>query len=342
MRRLLLALLLICSIGIITLQLGAWGNEGHTWINEVAAAKQPKDVPKFFTDAGARLGWLGPEPDRWRNQNAEPELKWSQEADHFIDMEALPADFGDFPSDRYRYIKKLYEARAAKLAAGASQKEADTLLPEKVGFQPYITMEVYERLRVAFREYRHTKTDIDAKEKAAPKGKKKFVDAEDRAKLNGIENNIILYAGWLGHYVADGSQPLHTTVHYDGWTGANPSGYVTAHGIHSQFETRFVKDNLTEKDFAPAVHEATQLKNVRADYIAYLKESNSLVEPLYKLEKIGAFADKGTPEGREFAKQRLAAGAQMLASMWYTAWMESAVDPPDPYADRKPATVEKK
>src|SRR4051812_47377252 len=226
MRRLLLALLLICSIGIVTLQLGAWGNERHTWINEVAAtklpAKGPDAMPKFFTDASARLGWLGPEPDRWRNQNAEPELKWSQEPDHFIDMEALPADFGDLPSDRPRYIKKLYEARAAKLAAGASQKEADTLLPERIGFQPYITMEVYERLRVAFREYRHTLTDIDAKEKAGapetnssgkastkrsakPSAKrsnaKKFVDAEDRGKLHGIENNIILYAGWLGHYV---------------------------------------------------------------------------------------------------------------------------------------------
>src|SRR3954469_2927209 len=209
-RRFAVSALVIAIVTLITLQLGAWGNDGHTWINEVAATKLPKDMPAFFSEASARLGWLGPEPDRWRNQNAEPELKYSQETDHFIDMEALPADFGDFPSDRYRYIKKLYEARAAKLAAGASQKEADALLPEKIGFQPYITMEVYERLRVAFREYRHTLTDIDAKEKAgAPEtnssGKKsakksakkspkhsnakKFVDSEDRGKLNGIENN---------------------------------------------------------------------------------------------------------------------------------------------------------
>jgi hypothetical protein len=337
LRKLALIFSIILAITVITVQLGAWGNEGHTWINEVAATKLPKDMPKFFSDASARLGWLGPEPDRWRNQNSEPELKWSQEADHFIDLEALPSDFGDFPSDRYRYIKKLYEARAAKLAAGATQKEADALLPERIGFQPYITMEVYDRLKVAFREYRHTQADIEAFEKTNKKSKHKLDDG-DRAKLHGIENNIILYAGWLGHYVADGSQPLHTTVKYDGWIGPNPENYVTAHGIHSQFESRFVHDNLTEKDFASMVNEATQLKNVRADYIAYLKDSNSLVEPLYKLEKTGAFADKGTPEGREFTEQRLAAGAQMLANMWYTAWMESAVDPPDPYADKKATT----
>jgi hypothetical protein len=343
MRRVLLTFFAIISITFITIQLGAWGNDGHTWINEVAAQNLPKDMPKFFADASARLGWIGPEPDRWRNQNSEPELKYSQEADHFIDLEALPADFGDFPSDRYRYIKKLYEARAKALAAGATQKDADALLPERIGFQPYITMEVYERLRVAFREYRHTQADIDAFENAHKKDKHNIDDA-DRNKLHGIESNIILYAGWLGHYVADAAQPLHTTVQYNGWTGPNPNGYTTEHKIHSQFESEFVHDNLTEKDFAPMVHEATQLKNVRQDYMAFLKDSNLLVEPLYKLEKTGAFTDKGTPEGKKFTEERLAAGAQMLANMWYTAWMESAVDPPDPYADRKPigAPAEKK
>ena len=341
-RKLAVVILIVVAVAAVTIQLGAWGSEGHTWINEVAALKMPTKgtsaMPAFFSKASARLGWLGPEPDRWRNQNGEAELKYSQEADHFIDMERLPADFGEYPTDRYRFIKKLYELRAARLAAGATQREADDLLPERVGMQPYITMEVYDRLRVAFREYRHTQADIEAYEKANKRSKHK-IDDKDRAQLHGIENNIILYAGWLGHYVADGSQPLHTSVHYDGWTGPNPNGYVTAHGIHSQFETRFVKDNLTERDFADAVHEATQLRTPRADYIAYLKESNSLVEPLYKLEKAGAFAGTGTPEGREFVKQRLAAGAQMLANLWYTAWMESAVDPPDPYADRKAATA---
>src|SRR4051794_15612257 len=88
---------------------GAWGNEGHTWINQVAATKLPKAMPIFMRKAGDRLGFLGPEPDRWRNQNGEPELKYSQEADHFIDMERIPADFGELPVGRYGFMKKLYE-----------------------------------------------------------------------------------------------------------------------------------------------------------------------------------------------------------------------------------------
>ena len=54
----------------------------------------------------------------------------------------------------------------------------------------------------------------------------------------------MFYAGWLGHYVADGSQPLHTTIQYNGWTGPNPNGYTTEHKIHAQFETAFVIANV--------------------------------------------------------------------------------------------------
>src|SRR3954447_1749167 len=194
MRRICLwAGLVMAIVGATSLQLGAWGNEGHIWINEVAATKLPKSMPAFFSKAAGRLGYLGPEPDRWRNQNSEPELKYSQEADHFLDIERWPAEFGDFPTGRYGFMKKLYEKRAAMLAAGVPQKEADELLPDKVGMQPYITMEVFERMKVAFREYRHALADKDKKRAA------------------GLENNIILYAGWLGHYVGDGAQPLHIT-----------------------------------------------------------------------------------------------------------------------------------
>ncbi len=293
----------------------AWGNEGHTRINRVAATKLPKSMPLFFRQSVDRLGYLGPEPDRWRNKESEPALKYAQEPDHFIDMERLPADFGELPTDRHFYIRRLYEFRAKALAAGMDPKKADELLPEKVGYQPYIAMEVMDRLRVAFREYRHA--------------------LRDRKPTRGIEANIILYAGWLGHYVGDVAQPLHTTVNYDGWVQANPNGYRTEKGIHWDFEGPFAAQ-FFEKDFAPMVQTARRLPGKPRDaYMEYIKSSLLQVEKLYQLEKAGAFSandKKGTAEGREFTKQRLAAGAQMLANMWLTAWEESAVDPPDPYA----------
>jgi hypothetical protein len=55
---------------------------------------------------------------------------------------------------------------------------------------------------------------------------------------------------------------------------------------------------------------------------------------VYELEKAGGFKGKGSPEALEFTRKRLAAGSQMLLNLWYTAWMESAVEPPDPYAPK--------
>ena len=302
---------------------GAWGEYGHIWINEAAAMRLPKSMPLFFRGAVERFGYLGPEPDRWRNSAAEPNLKYGQEPDHFIDMERLPADFGELPVGRNLYVRKLYEARAKALAAGMDPKKADELLPEKVGFQPYITIEIMDRLRVAFREYRHAK-------------------AEKKSTF-GIEQNIIFYAGWMGHYVADASQPLHTTVNYDGWVQENPHGYRTEKGFHSDFETRFVKESFKgPNDFVSLLRAPKVVEKPFGAYQEFLKASNAMVPQVYELEKSGAFNGKGTTEGREFVRQRLAAGAQMLADLWYTTWMESATDPPDPYAPKKPEGVKPK
>ncbi|MCI0348309.1 MAG: nuclease [Acidobacteriales bacterium] len=274
-----------------------WGSEGHVWINHAAAKKLPDSMPRFLRDAADRLSYLGPEPDRWRS-TMEPFLKTAQEADHYIDFERLDW-LPQLPVGRYEFLKRLYERRATM-----SGPQADELLPEKVGLQPYITMEVYERLKAAFREYRTLK--------AAGKN------------TRDVEHAAVFYAGWLGHYVADGSQPLHTTIHFNGWVGENPQGYSTKNDIHWKFESIFVATNLTEKQFATLLQDPVKLSNVFQDYVSYLRQSLALVPALYELEKKGAFEGKGSPESVEFTRQRLAAGAQMLMNMWYTAWLESA------------------
>ncbi len=67
----------------------AWGNEGHTYINRVAAAENPcRTCRDFLRRAVAEIAYLGPEPDRWRNPS-ESALKNAQEPDHFIDLERV-------------------------------------------------------------------------------------------------------------------------------------------------------------------------------------------------------------------------------------------------------------
>src|SRR5579863_6290444 len=254
-------------------------------------------MPRFLRRAVVEIAYLGPEPDRWRNP-AEFALKNAQEPDHFIDLERV-AWLDPLPKGRYEFYRKLYEKRAA------TSDHPDDYLPEKVGLQPYITMEVYGRLKAAFREYRQMKAA--------------------HHPTASVEQAIIFYAGWMGHYVADGSQPLHTTIKYNGWVGPNPNGYTTEHSIHALFETTYVGQNITAPDFAMLVHAPVRLPDPFAQYVAYLKESNKLVEQVYDLDKAHSFNGKGTPEAFDFTTHRLAAGSQMLLNLWYTAWLESAV-----------------
>jgi hypothetical protein len=269
-------------------------------INRLAASTLPADIPAFLRSPAAveEIEYLGPEPDRWRSA-AEPELSAAQAPEHFIDLE--PADaLGPLPRRRLDFEAKVF-------AAGQR--------PEKIGLQPWEATEVWERLKAALREYRNL----------AAAGK----------DTHSVEAAVIFYAGWLGHYVGDGSQPLHTTIQYNGWTGPNPNGYTTDHQIHWQFEGPFVAANLHEPEVRAKM---TQPKAILGDlfdnYVAYLRHSNSYVEKVYQLEKAGGFVGAGTPESREFTAERLAAGASMLRDMIYTAWLESAKPVPDPYAGK--------
>jgi hypothetical protein len=278
----------------------AWGNGGHKLVNKLAASSQPADIPAFLRspEAIAEIEYLGPEPDRWRSP-AEPELVAAQAPEHFIDMELADA-LGPLPHRRFDFEASVYAAHQD---------------PKKIGLQPWEADEVWERLKSSMREYRKLSA---AKQDTRP-----------------VEQVILFYAGWLGHYVGDGSQPLHTTIQYNGWTGPNPNGYTTEHRIHSQFESPFVEANMHEADVRAAM---TPVKAIDGDmfdaYVAYLRNTKSYTEKVYQLEKAGGFVGAGTAESREFTAARLAAGASMLRDMIYTAWLESAKPVNDPYAPK--------
>jgi hypothetical protein len=309
-------LISLALIALVLLQSGAavaWGNEGHVAINRVAAQKLPAAMPRFLRRAVSEIAYLGPEPDRWRSPS-EIALKNAQEPDHFIDLERV-SWLDQLPPGRYEFYRKLYEKRASTIAH-PDNDHPDDYLPERVGLQPYITIEVYGRLKAAFREYRQRQTS--------------------HQPTQAVQQAIIFYAGWLGHYVADGSQPLHTTIHYNGWVGPNPNGYTTQHLIHARFETAYVAANITAQDFAGLVKSPQLLDDPFAQYIAFLKKSNGLVDNVYALEKAGGFTGKGSPAAFDFTTHRLAAGSQMLLDLWYTAWLESAVPAPD-HAPATPA-----
>jgi len=287
-----------------------WGSKGHKMINRLALEGLPASMPAFMRTRAAidEITYLGPEPDRWRSP-AEPELDAAQAPDHFIDF--YYADMiGPLPRERYEYIAEL---TAAEITHPAMAKE---LQPDKVGFQPYITNEVWERLKAAMRDYRQMRA---AHQDTKP-----------------VEAAILFYAGWLGHYVGDGSQPLHVTRDYNGWVEPkNPNGYTTGHKIHWQFESVFVNAAISAEEVRPLMTPVHAVGDEWTEYLAYLRHTATYVDEVYELDKEHGFDGTGTPESRHFTAERLAAGASMLRDLIYSAWVKSAEPVPERYVPAK-------
>jgi len=282
----------------------AWGHDGHSMINRIAVAALPPDVPEFLRSKSAQdaMDYYGPQPDHWRSEDRG--LYATMVPEHDIDLEYADLS-GPLPRHRYDYI-------AALAAAQAAHPEVK-MTPQNVGLLPYSTEEHYVMLKSAMRDYRMA---VAAKEDTKP-----------------VEAEILVLAGILGHFVADGSQPLHVTASYNGWLGPNPHGYTTEKTIHARFEGDYVHFNIKASDVAPLVlaTKPVVLGDVFEDYMKYLRHSNSLVETVYQLDKQGAFTGAGTPAGKAFVEERLAAGAIELRDMIYTAWVRSGDAPPSKY-----------
>jgi hypothetical protein len=290
---------LLVTAGAVTGGAGTaarWGFHGHEIAGRAAATELPASMPEFFRGESARLSYLNPEPDRWRGDGFR-ELNEAKRYDHYVDFEVIPDSVLGLP-DRYLYLTALQN-----LGLGHPAREA--------GLLQFRIVELYQSLVVSWRLWRGE------------------LDPERRS---WIEQRILNDAGILGHYVTDGANPHHTSVHHNGWNQnfPNPRGFTSGPGFHSRFESQFVEANITLDQLLPRISESPrQLDSVRADVIAYLLQSHSQLERLYELDRMEAFSR--TTQGREhheFAVERLVAGANMLRDLWWSAWLESR--PPEP------------
>jgi len=267
-----------------------WGRTGHEITGRAAAAGLPAEMPEFFRNAGERLGWLNYEPDRWRDRRFRP-MEQAFSYDHYIDIEIVPRAALE-AADRFTYLALLQRAGLAEPAREA-------------GLLPFHILELYGRLVTGFKRWR---------------------DEQDPQVKRWIEERVINDAGILGHYVADSANPHHTTVHFNGWAEGwhNPGGYTNDRSFHARFESVFVDANVRFEDVRPAVQRARLLEDVRAEVFAHLARVNGQVDRLYQLEKQEAFGENTrSPGHKAFAVERLADGASLLRSIWWTAWNQS-------------------
>ena len=298
------ALVTLTMIVAPSARLFAWGATAHRVINRVAVQALPADVPPFVK---RQIDWIGVRsitPDSWRIAT-EPFLKIDEDPNHGWFREQF-AFMKDIPRSRYEFVLALYDEY---LRIRTSDPERASLTNVRwTGTLPYAAVEAYERLKVAMRGYRTA---------AAAKQDTQF-----------IEMDAAFYIGWLGHYTGDGAMPLHTSVHHDGWQGANPHEYTTDPLVHGRFETQYVDlIALQESDIAARITPAKRLEDPFTALLDHLDRSHTRVEVVYQLDKAGAFQDKGNAEARNLVYVCTGEAATLLRDLVYTAWLESESAP---------------
>jgi hypothetical protein len=308
MRRWLAAALLTLA----PLPAWAWGATGHRYIGELAVRHFPKQIPAFLRtrQAALQIGLLAQEPDisRGSGQPHDADL----DPGHFLDLSDDGTILGgprltDLPANRQSYDTALR-------AVGSDEY--------KVGFLPYNLMDGWQQL---VKDFALLRLDIAAQKYArkfalTPAEKRGYADAQMVRQLLTLRD-----LGVWAHFVGDASQPMHVTVHYNGWgEGPNPQGFVTGAGLHAKFESNFVDAHVSEADVAVRLTPPQSCGgDIKACVQAYLNSSKDGVQTVYQLEKEGAF-DAATPQAKAFAGQRIADGASRLRDMVTDAWTASA------------------
>ncbi|HVW72088.1 MAG TPA: hypothetical protein VHC39_00495 [Rhizomicrobium sp.] len=290
----------------------AWGFAGHQMISEAAARQFPAELPPFLrTELAVRqIARLAQEPDisRGSGQPHDADL----DPGHFLDLSDDGTILGGPKLSALPPTREDYDT--ALRAVGGDEYKA--------GFLPYNIMDGYEQLVHDFallRAYRgalaHAR-DFHLTQ----------ADRQGYAELVSLRELITLRdLGYWAHFVEDASQPMHVSIHYNGWgNGPNPQGFVTTAGLHAKFESTFVAANIRQADIAARMTPPRACDDpLQICTRNYLAATGALVAKVYQLEKQGAF-DIPTPESRAFTAERMAAAASMLRDRVVDAWRASA------------------
>ena len=262
----------------------AWWPQGHSTIAAGAVQALPRDVPPWFRNQSGLVADCAQDPDVFKNRDL-PQMTETEAPEHFFDWELLRGN--PLPPTRREFL-----ALCAKLK----------IAPGKIGFAPYAIAEWTQKLTMVFAQSRRFPNDRNIQVKCA------------------------VYAGILSHYAADLCMPLHVTVDHDGKTRADGTSPKT--GIHARLDSLPEKLGLT----APALA-AQQIvppsQNLMRDIERQILESRRHIEYSYQVEDLlplenEKLAWKPTPEIRAFGTSRARESTRFTASLFLTAWRDSA------------------
>lgn len=302
----ILAFAAAAALALTPVVAASWGNTGHRIIGTLAIEALPEEVPAFLRgkQAMADMGELAREPDRSKGSGRIHDS--NRDPAHYIDIDDAGKVMGgpvfsDMPPTRADYEASLQAARTDSW---------------KAGYLQYSIADAYQQLVKDFAYWR-----VDTAMIKRAKGAQKAWYKRDQARR---EELLWANLGNLAHYVGDGSQPLHTSVHHNGWGDyPNPEGYSTER-LHVPWEGPYVMGAVTPEMARAAMTPFTSCGcPVEKRAVAYLTTTNAFVIPFYRMWKDGRFKP-GDAEGAAFAASRIGAGASELRDLIVEAWRASA------------------
>ena len=261
-----------------------WGFFGHQMINRLAVFSLPPEMIGFYKKNIDYITEASVNPDRRRYSSPDEAPR------HYLDL--------DHYGDSALYKLPRYWPEAVALFS------EDTL--KSYGILPWHINRVHQQLKEAF-------------------------------MLND-PNRILRLSAELGHYVADAHVPLHTTENYNGQlTGQD--------GIHALWESRLPE--LFSGDYNFFVGKASYITNVQLEAWQAIAHSHHCVDSVLSLEKAltkkfgerkYAFETKGKQTAKVYSQKfsreyhdalhdmverRMRAAIRMIASLWFTAWVNA-------------------
>lgn len=306
-RSVALAITVAMSVSLAPSPVCAWGATGHRLVSGAAIRALPADLPAFLRtpDAHDEVALLGPEADRVKG--AGQPLDGDDDPAHYVDV-SDDLSVGGVPLAALPRNRQAYDAA---LRAASSNQYA-------MGYLPYQIADEWERI---VRDLAMWRVDLVGVRNGAP-ADRPFFDFERRVRETVVLRDI----GYWGHFVGDGSQPLHASVHFNGWNSKgsdvypNPKNYSSSHSIHARFETALVRAVASEDAvfarMTPLVRSDTP---IMARVGAYLSATAAGVPAVYDLEAWGGI-DARSPAATAFVLDRLAAGAAQMRDLIVAAW----------------------
>lgn len=359
MKKTFLVLLILClSVSVHTTSEPQWGFFGHRHIGRLAVFTLPPEMIGFYKE---NIEWItehSPDPDRRRYAIKVEAPR------HYIDLDRwgeppFPELTRDWLTDAMRHTDISILAEDGDTISIVNAKEIDWEAPKIRVWRYMIPIKKYSNFFKynILNKTNYSCTSIDGLRKNAnfpcgelivkdhlfedglnPYYTEYLIDQLSKAFANKDVSRILHRSADLGHYIADGHVPLHTTENYNGQL----TGQV---GIHAFWESR-IPELFADQEYDYFVGKADYVSNTREWIWDYVTKSHSYVDSVlvieqhlrdhYPADEQMCFEQKNAimlkTQCKDFAKayeialdgmveDRFRKAIHSVGSAWYTAWV---------------------